>query len=208
MRSSWRSSDGGTPMSRADGSPDSGRKAAMSVTSIRASAIGASRARAGRRHRLVDRLYHWAMAACVLTLMGTAFLPIIGIKFEWLTIHWTTGLVLTALVLFHIVRATIWQHLSRMMIDLADIGNGWKSFMRLFGAAAPPGKQGKVQRGAEALSRRRGGAGAGARRDRPADAAQDRHAVVAPQSLSARRRHLGRSSTWSTTSPRWRSSPW
>jgi cytochrome b subunit of formate dehydrogenase len=51
--------------------------------------------------------------------------------------------VLTALVLFHIVRATIWQHLSRMMIDLADIRNGWRSFVRLFGAAAAPGKQGK-----------------------------------------------------------------
>ena len=82
-------------------------------------------------------------AACVLTLVATAFLPIVGIKFEWLTIHWTAGLVLTALVLFHIVRATIWQHLSRMMIDLADIRNGWKSFTRLFGAAVRPGKQGK-----------------------------------------------------------------
>ena len=98
----------------------------MSVTSIRASASAQAVPERVRRHRLVDRLYHWAMAACVLTLMATAFLPIIGIKFEWLTIHWTTGLVLTALVLFHIVRATIWQHLSRMMIDLADIGNGWR----------------------------------------------------------------------------------
>jgi formate dehydrogenase subunit gamma len=75
--------------------------------------------------------------------MGTAFLPIIGIKFEWLTIHWTAGLVLAALVQFHIVRATIWQHLSRMMIDTSDIRNGWRSFVRLFGAAAAPGKQGK-----------------------------------------------------------------
>src|SRR5258708_7440179 len=115
----------------------------MSVTSVRASAPAQAVPERVGRHRLVDRLYHWAMAACVLILMGTAFLPIIGIKFEWLTIHWTAGLVLTALVLFHIVRATIWQHLSRMMIDTADIRNGWRSFVRLFGAAAAPGKQGK-----------------------------------------------------------------
>jgi formate dehydrogenase subunit gamma len=115
----------------------------MSVTSVGASARAQAVPERVRRHKLVDRLYHWAMAACVLILMGTAFLPIVGIKFEWLTIHWTTGLVLTALVLFHIVRATIWQPLSRMMIDTADIANGWKSVMRLFGAVAAPGKQGK-----------------------------------------------------------------
>ncbi len=115
----------------------------MSVTSIRASASAQAAPERVRRHRLVDRLYHWAMAACVLSLMATAFLPIVGIKFEWLTIHWTTGLVLTALVLFHIVRATIWQHLSRMMIDSADIRNGWRSFSRLLGSTARPGKQGK-----------------------------------------------------------------
>jgi formate dehydrogenase subunit gamma len=115
----------------------------MSVTSVRASATTQAVPERVSRHRLVDRLYHWAMAACVLILMGTAFLPIVGIKFKWLTIHWTTGLVLTALVLFHIVRATIWQPLSRMMIDVSDIRNGWHGFTRLFGSRAAPGKQGK-----------------------------------------------------------------
>jgi cytochrome b subunit of formate dehydrogenase len=32
------------------------------------------------RHLLADRIYHWTMAACVLSLMATAFLPIIGYK--------------------------------------------------------------------------------------------------------------------------------
>jgi cytochrome b subunit of formate dehydrogenase len=97
-----------------------------------------------RRHHLVDRLYHWIMAASVLTLMATAFLPIVGIKFEWLTLHWTTGVALAALVVYHIVRATIWQRPSRMMIDTADIANGWRRLVRFFGgAAALPGKPGK-----------------------------------------------------------------
>jgi formate dehydrogenase subunit gamma len=116
----------------------------MSVTSIETSTAAPTAPERVRRHRLVDRLYHWGMAACVLALMATAFLPIIGIKFEWLTLHWATGLVLTVLVLFHMVRATIWQHPRRMMIDGADIANGWRSVARAFGATAtPPGKAGK-----------------------------------------------------------------
>jgi cytochrome b subunit of formate dehydrogenase len=99
-----------------------------------------------RRHLLIDRIYHWLMAACVLTLMGTAFLPIVGYKFEWLGLHWTTGVGLSALVLIHIVRAVIWQDLRAMMIDLADIRNGWRAVMRAFGGKGPePGKPGKYK---------------------------------------------------------------
>lgn len=67
-----------------------------------------------KRHALVDRLFHWLTAASVLTLMGTAFLPILGVKFDWVVIHWSAGLVLIALVLFHIVRSLIWQRLRTM----------------------------------------------------------------------------------------------
>ena len=68
-----------------------------------ATPLGSSRrATAGRvvRHALADRLFHWVGALCVLVLLGTAFLPIIGLKFGWVTIHWVTGLVLMAAVLF------------------------------------------------------------------------------------------------------------
>jgi cytochrome b subunit of formate dehydrogenase len=41
------------------------------------------------------------------------------------------------------VRATIWQHLARMMIDFADIRNGWRGFKRLLGTPVATGKQGK-----------------------------------------------------------------
>jgi cytochrome b subunit of formate dehydrogenase len=97
-----------------------------------------------RRHLLIDRVYHWLMAACVLMLMGTAFLPIIGYKFEWLGLHWTTGVGLSALVLIHIVRAVIWQDLWAMMIDAADVRNGWRALTRALGGKGPePGKPGK-----------------------------------------------------------------
>ena len=43
------------------------------------------------RHALADRLLHWVSAACVLTLLGTAFLPIVGVEFAWVTVHWVAG---------------------------------------------------------------------------------------------------------------------
>jgi len=75
------------------------------------------------RHKLIDRIYHWLMAACILTLMATAFLPIIGWKFEWLEIHWVTGLVLTAAVLFHIIRSLFFQRLMDMLPDGQNIAS-------------------------------------------------------------------------------------
>src|SRR5262249_59496208 len=93
-----------------------------------------------KRHLLVDRAYHWLMAACVVTLLATAFLPIIGYKFEWLGLHWTTGVALSALVLIHIVRAVIWQDFWSMMIDGADLPNGWRHlYLALCGKGTAPG---------------------------------------------------------------------
>jgi formate dehydrogenase subunit gamma len=60
-------------------------------------------------------------AACVLTLLGTAFLPILGITFAWVTIHWVTGLVLAAAVVFHIVRVFVGFKLRSMWVTGADV---------------------------------------------------------------------------------------
>ena len=88
------------------------------------------------RHRPLDRLYHWLMATCVFVLMGTAFLPILGIKFEWLDIHWITGVVLAALVLVHIVRALFFQDWRNMWIGIADLRDLWGDIYRLLGGRA------------------------------------------------------------------------
>ncbi len=100
------------------------------------------------RHSLLDRLYHWVMAITVLLLMGTAFLPIVGIKFQWVEIHWISGVVLAALVLFHMVRAVIWQDWRNMWIGLADIRDGWRGLCRLAGGGPPalPGKYDPLQK--------------------------------------------------------------
>src|SRR5580700_946071 len=35
------------------------------------------------RHSLVARAFHWVMAAAMFTLLVTAFLPKVGIRFDW-----------------------------------------------------------------------------------------------------------------------------
>ena len=40
------------------------------------------------RHSLTARMFHWVMAAAMFTLLFTAFLPKVGIQFDWVTYHW------------------------------------------------------------------------------------------------------------------------
>ncbi len=96
------------------------------------------------RHRLVDRIYHWLMALAVLVLMGTAFLPILGVRFQWVDIHWITGVLLAVLVVYHIVRAIVWQDWHNMMIGIADGRDIWRSLCRVLGdSSASPARPGK-----------------------------------------------------------------
>ncbi len=96
------------------------------------------------RHPLPERVYHWAMAAAVLTLLGTGFLPVLGVKFAWVEPHWIAGLVLTALVVFHVARALVWLDLGSMAIGGADLRAALRSLDRALrrSAQAPP-KPGK-----------------------------------------------------------------
>ena len=75
------------------------------------------------RHALIDRVFHWVSAACVLILLGTAFLPIVGFEFPWVLLHWATGVVLIAAVLFHIVRSLFWQDWRAVWVGRADLAD-------------------------------------------------------------------------------------
>jgi cytochrome b subunit of formate dehydrogenase len=68
------------------------------------------------RHRAIDRVFHWITAIAVLLLLASAFLPILGLKFPWVPLHWITGVVLTVAVLFHTVRSTIFRRMKCMLI--------------------------------------------------------------------------------------------
>ncbi len=76
------------------------------------------------RHALFDRLLHWVTAGCVIVLLATAFLPILGFDFAWVTIHWVTGIVVTVTVSIHIVRALFWRDLQAMRIGPRDLREG------------------------------------------------------------------------------------
>lgn len=109
-----------------------------------ASATAAQTARRIVRHAAADRALHWLAAIATLILLATAFLPILGISFAWVTIHWITGLVLLVVVLAHIVRAVMRRNLRSMWIglqDLRDCGALARYSLRL--SDAPPGKPGK-----------------------------------------------------------------
>jgi len=73
------------------------------------------------RHAGIDRLIHWITAICVLILLATAFLPILGIEFAWVAVHWWTGLVMIAAVAAHIARVLIAKPLATVWIGLRDL---------------------------------------------------------------------------------------
>jgi formate dehydrogenase subunit gamma len=79
------------------------------------------------RHAPVDRVFHWITALTVLLLMASAFLPILGVKFSWVPLHWITGVVLIVAVLFHTVRSTFFRRLKCMVVwprDVRDFAQG------------------------------------------------------------------------------------
>jgi cytochrome b subunit of formate dehydrogenase len=73
------------------------------------------------RHSFVARAFHWIMAASMFTLLITAFFPIVGIRFPWVTWHWMAGIVLTASIIYHIVHATFWLDFWSIWVGPKDI---------------------------------------------------------------------------------------
>ena len=99
------------------------------------------------RHSGVARAFHWVMAASMLTLLSTAFLPIAGVKFAWVQWHWMAGIVLTASILFHIVHATFFLDFWSIWVGPKDIPEFRAELMREFGHDVPGPKPGKYPLG-------------------------------------------------------------
>ena len=89
------------------------------------------------RHSLAARLFHWIMAAAMLTLLVTAFLPKVGVPFAWVTYHWIAGIVLTVSILYHIIHATFWQDLWSIWPDSVDLEDSKRRWLRATGKSAP-----------------------------------------------------------------------
>jgi cytochrome b subunit of formate dehydrogenase len=90
------------------------------------------------RHSLAARLFHWIMAASMLTLLFTAFLPKVGVQFNWVTYHWIAGSVLTVSIIFHVIHASFWLDFWAIWPDKADLADAWRRVRRFMGRPAPP----------------------------------------------------------------------
>jgi cytochrome b subunit of formate dehydrogenase len=96
------------------------------------------------RHSLAARLFHWIMAAAIFVLLFTAFLPKVGIPFNWVTYHWIAGMVLTASILFHVIHATFYLDFWSIWPDRSDLEDARRRLQRFLGkSTALPRKFGK-----------------------------------------------------------------
>lgn len=97
-----------------------------------------------QRHTAASRVSHWILAASVLTLLVTSFVPILGLKFPWVTVHWIAGLVLAAYTVFHAIHATARRTLHTMWISREELKEGWARVKLMAGRPArEPRKPGK-----------------------------------------------------------------
>ena len=90
------------------------------------------------RHSLTARLFHWIMAASMVTLLFTAFLPKLGVPFDWVTYHWIAGSVLTVSILFHIIHASFFMDFWSIWPDSIDLRDASRRILRFVGKSAPP----------------------------------------------------------------------
>jgi cytochrome b subunit of formate dehydrogenase len=90
------------------------------------------------RHSLTARLFHWIMAASMFTLLFTAFLPKLGVRFNWVTYHWIAGSVLTVSVVFHVIHASFWLDFRAIWPDRSDLVDAWRRVQRFMDRPAPP----------------------------------------------------------------------
>jgi cytochrome b subunit of formate dehydrogenase len=93
------------------------------------------------RHSFVSRTFHWVMAVSMLTLILTAFLPIVGVRFAWVWWHWAAGLLLTASIMFHIVHATFYLDFWSIWVGPKDIPELKSELLREIGREDAPGPQ-------------------------------------------------------------------
>ena len=100
-----------------------------------------------KRHGTAARMFHWVMALAMFTLLFTAFLPIVGVQFAWVTWHWMAGLVLTATIVFHVIHATFWLDFWSIWVGPKDIPELKAEILREFGHDVPGPKPGKYPLG-------------------------------------------------------------
>jgi formate dehydrogenase subunit gamma len=97
------------------------------------------------RHSKSARISHWILAAATFTLLITAFVPILGLQFAWVTIHWIAGLVFGAYLVYHTLDTLVRPSWGKMLwIGPKEIGQAIGRTKDFFGrTSSPAGKPGK-----------------------------------------------------------------
>ena len=95
------------------------------------------------RHTGAARIFHWAMAASMLVLLATGFLPIVGLEFAWLSIHWISGIILIVCILYHVVHASFFLDFWSIWLLPRDFKEAVQRTQRQLGQSVDVGKHGK-----------------------------------------------------------------
>jgi len=90
-----------------------------------------------KRHSLAARMFHWIMAASMLTLLVTSFVPILGLKFDWVQLHWMAGIVLTISIIYHIIHASFWLDFWSIWLNKEDVNEARTRLKRAMGQTVP-----------------------------------------------------------------------
>ena len=98
------------------------------------------------RHRLPDRLLHWSTAGCTFILLGTGLLPVMGLRFEWVTIHWISGLIMSLLISLHIGRVVLRRRMLSIWFGLKDIDIVRSYLDKVLSPILKPGKYSPAQK--------------------------------------------------------------
>ncbi len=84
------------------------------------------------RHSRSARGFHWLMALAMFALLITAFFPVVGVRFPWVTIHWAAGLALLLLVAWHIFDSIVRHDGHAMEVAGEDLDEARRGLARFF----------------------------------------------------------------------------
>ncbi len=93
------------------------------------------------RHGKSARYSHWTLAVATFALLITAFVPMLGLQFPWVTIHWLSGIVLTAYVVYHTVDTLARTSWREMWISIPDVREAVARVGNFFARTEDPSKR-------------------------------------------------------------------
>jgi len=86
------------------------------------------------------------MALCVIVLGATAFLPILGVRFNWLPIHEVAGVLLVLLIIYHLYRVFRIHGVRAMIPQTDDLREGYGAIVGREPEGLKPAKYDALQK--------------------------------------------------------------